>query len=76
MDGPAQKSKPAFVMQRYGRLSEMDRKFDIEYWQRQGPDAILDAGWQMVVDAHLARGGTMDELRLRRTVEHIQRKRS
>jgi hypothetical protein len=68
-------SKPAFVMERYGRLHEMDRSFDIEYWQRLGPEAIMEAAWQLVVDAHLARGGTMDELRLQRTVEHFQRTR-
>jgi hypothetical protein len=24
----------AFTMERYGRLPDMDRSFDIEYWQR------------------------------------------
>jgi len=65
-----------FVMERYGRLSELDRKFDIEYWQRLGPAAIFEAAWQMVVDAHSQRPGGVDALRLRRTVEHFQRARS
>ena len=39
---------PPFVMERYGRLSEMDRSFDIAYWQRLGPAAIFEAAWQMV----------------------------
>ena len=42
-------------MERYGRLAEMDRSFDIAYWQRLGPTAIFDAAWQMVVDAHSKR---------------------
>jgi hypothetical protein len=61
-----------FVMERYGRLADMDRSFDIAYWQRLGPKAIFDAAWQMVVDAH-SRTGASDELRLRRTVETFQR---
>jgi hypothetical protein len=62
-------------MERYGRLEEMDRSFDIEYWQRLGPTAIFEAAWQMVVDAHSQRAGGADELRLRRTVESFQRRR-
>ncbi|HXA53017.1 MAG TPA: hypothetical protein VNV86_22020 [Candidatus Acidoferrum sp.] len=61
--------KADFVMERYGRLAQMDRSFDIEYWQRLGPEAIFEAAWQMVVDAH-----SRDELQLRRTVEHFHRK--
>ena len=63
-------------MERYGRLSELDRKFDIAYWQRLGPAAIFEAAWQMVVDAHSQRPGGLDALRLRRTVEHFQHGRS
>ena len=59
-----------FVMERHGRLSELDRKFDIEYWQRLGPAAIFEAAWQMVVDVHSQGPGGPDALRLRRTVEH------
>ena len=65
-----------FTMERYGRLRDMDRSFDIAYWQRLGPAAIFEAAWQMVVEAHVSRGGKPDELRLRRTVESFQRHRS
>jgi len=30
-------------MERYGRISGMDRSFDIEYWQRLGAEAIFAA---------------------------------
>ena len=66
-----QKKDPPFVMERYGRLSEMDRSFDIAYWQRLGPAAIFEAAWQMVVDAHSRGRDGVDELRLRRTVEKL-----
>lgn len=68
--------KTGFTMERYGRLPDMDRSFDIAYWQRLGPAAIFEAAWQMVVDAHAFRTGDPDELRLRRTVESFQRQRS
>jgi hypothetical protein len=58
-----------FVMEKYGRLKDMDRSFDIAYWQRLGPEAIFEAAWQMVVDAEKMRGRNPDELRLRKDVE-------
>ncbi len=69
------KAASPFVMERYGRLPEMDRSFDIAYWQRLGPAAILEAAWQMVVDVHSRHPGGDDELRVRRTVEAFQRQR-
>jgi hypothetical protein len=65
-----------FTMERYGRLPDMDRSFDIAYWQRLGPAAIFEAAWQMVVEAQALSPGGPHELRLRRTVEHFQRQRS
>ena len=75
MDATSEKSRPEFVTERYGRIPGMDRSFDIEYWQRLGAEAIFDAAWQMTVDAQGRGAAGSDELRLRRTVEHFQRKR-
>jgi hypothetical protein len=66
---------PPFVMERYGRIEDMDRSFDIAYWQKLGPAAIFDAAWQMVRDAYSRNSSDTDELRLRRTVESFQRQR-
>ena len=38
----------AFVMERFGSIRDMDRSFDIEYWQRQGDAAIYHAAWELV----------------------------
>ena len=46
---------PPFVMTRLVPIAEAGRTFDIAYWQRQGPKAIFDAAWQMVLETH-ARG--------------------
>ncbi len=65
-----------FVMMRHGKnLAEMDRAFDIEYWQRQGDKAIFDAAWELVEFYLRQKGAAPDEYRLQRSVEHFQRKR-
>lgn len=43
-------SQPNEPMERTGRIEDLDRSFDIEYWQRQGPAAIFEAAWEMVVE--------------------------
>jgi hypothetical protein len=64
-----------FTMTRYGRdIAEMDRSFDIEYWQRQGDAAIFNAAWELV--EFYLRQNNIDDTRLQRTVEHFQRERS
>ena len=65
--------KKAFVMERKVRLDQMDRSFDVEYWQRLGPEAIFEAAWDLVVQAWKMKGRDPDELRLQRSVEAIRR---
>ncbi len=65
-----------FVMERFGELKDMDRSFDIEFWQRQGDAAIFRAAWEMVEMYYRDRGLDLNELRLQRTVENFQRKTS
>jgi hypothetical protein len=61
------------VMMRFGRIEDMDRSFDIEYWQRQGDAAIFRAAWELVEAYWRDRGKDPDELRLQRSVEAFQR---
>jgi hypothetical protein len=66
-----------FTMMRFGKnLAEMDRSFDIEFWQRQGDAAIFQAAWELVEFYLRDRKATPDEFRLQRTVENFQRIRS
>ncbi len=63
-------------MMRFGKdISEMDKSFDIEFWQKQTSGERLAAVWEMVKMHHLRKGGEHD-LRLQRTVEHFERKSS
>jgi hypothetical protein len=59
-------------MERIGKVSETDRSFDVEFWQRQGPEAIFAAAWEMVVEAHRFQNKSDSELQLQRSVECIK----
>ena len=61
------------VMERKGRIADLDRSFDIEFWQRQGSAAIFAAAWELVELYHADRGKPPNELRLQRTIESFQR---
>jgi hypothetical protein len=61
------------VMMRFGRLSDIDRSFDIEYWQRLGDTAIFRAAWDMVEFYYRQQGCSADELRLQSSIESFQR---
>ncbi len=66
-------ARPDFVMERFGRLRDADRSFDIEYWQRQGDAAIFQAAWELAESYHRDQGMGPDELRLQRSLENFER---
>jgi len=51
-----------------------DRKFDIEFWQEQGDEAIFRAAWEMIVMAEEFKHGRAPELQ--KTVTHFERARN
>lgn len=61
------------AMMKFGKISEMDRSFDIEYWQNQGDAAILQAAAELIDFYLKSKGVAPDEFRLQRTVERFQR---
>jgi hypothetical protein len=58
------------IYESYGRIGDDTDRFDIEFWQAQGPEATFDAAFQMVQDYMALRHGHDHELTLDRTVEH------
>ena len=56
------------AMIRSGQIKETGREFDVEFWQRLGTEAILDAAWEMVLTAHRWKGHR-SELRLQRVIK-------
>jgi hypothetical protein len=73
MGDAADESKP-LIMERIGKVSESNRAFDVEFWQRQGSTAIFAAAWEMVVEAYRWKGD--GELAFDKSVERIKSLRS
>ena len=66
-------NQPApLIMERIGKLSDSNRRFDLEFWQRQGSTAIFAAAWEMVVEAYRWKHNGESELAFQRSAECIQ----
>lgn len=61
------------IVESYGRLKDLDRSFDIEFWQAQPPKARFDAVWDMIAHYAKIKGIDVRQLRLDRSVESFQR---
>ncbi len=57
------------IRESYGRIGDNEGRFDIEFWQRQGDQAIFNAALDMILDYLMLRHGHVDKPRLQRTVE-------
>jgi hypothetical protein len=55
-------------MERRGKLQDMDRSFDLKFWQAQPPRVCFDAVWEMIVHAAKVNGQDVRQLRLQRNV--------
>ncbi len=60
-------------MARRGKLEDLDRSFDIQYWQSQTPAARFQATWELILHAAKVKGLDVRELRLQRSVATFQR---
>jgi len=59
-------------MERRGKIQELDRSFDIAFWQSQTPQARFTASWELIVFANQVKGRDVRQLRLHRSVESFQ----
>ncbi len=60
-------------MERKGKLQDLDRSFDLQFWQAQTAQARFDATWELIVHAAKVKGRDVRQLRLQRSVENFQR---
>ncbi len=65
-------SRTKFV-ERRGKIADLDRSFDLAFWQAQPPQARFMAAWELIVHASRVRGIDVRELRLHRAIESFQR---
>ena len=63
------------VWARRGKLSELDRSFDVAFWQAQSSQARFDAAWELVLHYARVKGLDVHQLRLQRSVEAFQKQR-
>jgi hypothetical protein len=59
--------------EKYQRIGEGGRSFDIRFWQSQGDQAIFEAVTEMLKDYLLIRGKNVNEFRLQRSVESFRK---
>ena len=69
-----QETPAGVVMERMGKMKDLDRSFDLLFWQAQDTTARFRAAWELVVHYNRRQGRSEDELRLQRTVERLQRR--
>jgi hypothetical protein len=74
--GIIQSRKQGIVMERKGKIEDLDRSFDIEFWQTQDSGKRFSAAWELVVLAPQVKGKDVSELGLQRHIESFQRQSS
>ena len=60
-------------IERRGKLAELDRSFDLKFWQSQPPKIRFTAAWELIQHAYRVKGNDVCQLRLQRSVETFQR---
>jgi len=58
-----------------GKIEDMNRDFDLQFWQSQSDTQRFAAVWELVIQAFIIKGKDVSQLRLQRTVEHFGRQR-
>lgn len=61
------------VMERRGKIADLDRSFDLQFWQAQSAQARFDSTWELIQHAWRAKGNDVRQLRLQRSIENFQR---
>jgi hypothetical protein len=57
------------ISEAYRQIGDPDDRFDINFWQSQGEQAIFEAALEMISDYLILRFGNADQPRLQRTIE-------
>jgi hypothetical protein len=63
-------------IEKRGKIEQMDRTFDLKFWQAQPAKARFDASWELVVHYMKVKGRDVRQLRLQRSFTHFQRPQS
>ena len=61
------------IVEHRGKLEDLDRLFDLQFWQGQSAAARAAAVWELALHAAKVKGLDVRQLRLPRSVETFQR---
>ena len=64
------------IIERRGKLKDLDRSFDLQFWQSQSPQARFSVAWELILHASELKGVDVPKLRLQRSVATFQRQQS
>ena len=60
-------------VERKGRIEDLDRSFDLAFWQMVSPQERFKAAWELVQHAWRVKGHDIRQRRLQRDIESFQR---
>jgi len=60
-------------IEKRGKIEQMDRSFDLKFWQAQPSQVRFDASWELVIHYMKVKGKDVRQLRLQRSVTNFQR---
>ena len=60
-------------IEKKGKLTELDRSFDLKFWQSQSATDRFQAAWELVLHSWKVKGHDVRQLRLQRSIESFQR---
>ena len=60
-------------LERRGKINELDRSFDLDFWQAQSPETRFEVAWELIVHYARVKGLDVRQLRLQRSLETFQR---
>lgn len=63
--------EPPFILTKLGRVTDLNRDFDLAFWQNQSPAQRMAAVWDLIVFHHKLHKRPPDELRLNRTLSGL-----
>jgi len=59
-------------VERKGKIKDLDRSFDLMFWQNQSATVRFQAAWDLILHACRVKGINVRKLRLHRSVESFQ----
>ena len=62
------------MLEKYGKIEDLDKSFDYQYWKTRTDTERFATAWELVEQAWTLKGRDVRQLELQRSVEHFQRK--